>query len=429
MLAITTISFDIAGLELFLPLAVGGTVLLVDRAAAADGAALAATVASLAPTVMQATPTTWRMLVDGGWAGAGPALKMLSGGEPLTPKLAQELLATGATLFNVYGPTETTIWSSLCQVTGALSNTEAASVCIGPAIAETDLHVLDEQLRPVPPGTPGELFIGGEGLARGYHRRPALTAERFLANPFGGPGERMYRTGDRVRRRADGCFEFLGRLDHQLKVRGVRIEPAEIEAVLARHPAVRGVVVTARPDRSSGVQLVAYLVAETTPSLWEELAALLRRSVPESHLPSSFVFLPAFPTTPAGKVDREALPDPQPARSARASYVAPTTEVERQIAAIWQEVLGLERVGLDDNFFEMGGHSLVLGRTRAKLESAFGHAPPMRELFQLPTVRTMAAYLAAGDHPSAPGAVCATEARRLGRERMQSRRRHSQEEG
>jgi len=252
LLAVTTLSFDIAVLELLLPMSVGAEVVICPRADAADGAALMSRLAGVRATVMQATPTTWRMLIDAGWQGDA-GLTVLCGGEPLAPDLAEALLARAKSVWNLYGPTETTVWSSVERVVTSRAPT------LGAPIATTQLHVLDVCGQPAPVGVPGEVCIGGAGLARGYLRRPALQAERFVDNPFG--GGRLYRTGDLARRRADGALEFLGRMDHQVKIRGFRVELGEIEAVLRRHDAVQDAVSTV-VERPAGPQLVAYVTAD-----------------------------------------------------------------------------------------------------------------------------------------------------------------------
>ncbi|HVR97698.1 MAG TPA: amino acid adenylation domain-containing protein, partial [Thermoanaerobaculia bacterium] len=335
LVAVTTISFDIAGLELYLPLMVGARIALASRETAIDGAALIGLLDGA--TVMQATPATWRLLLAAGWDG-NPALKALCGGEALPGDLARELAERVESLWNVYGPTETTIWSAVRPVaTGYEGNT---AVPVGRPIANTSIHLLDPRFEPVPVGVVGELYIGGDGLARGYLRRPSLTAERFLPDPFAwDTGTRIYRTGDLARRLPDGEVEFIGRADHQVKVRGYRIELGEIEAALAEHPAVAQAVVVVRPDAAGIAQLVAYLVqAEGKAASVGNLRASLRESLPEYMIPSTFVTLSAFPLTPNGKVDRKSLPAPGSERpELERELVAPRTPVEEGIAAIWAE--------------------------------------------------------------------------------------------
>ena len=384
LLAVTTLSFDIAGLELFLPLTCGGRVEVLPKDVAADGTKLAARLAGSGATFLQATPATWRLLLETGWAGS-PELAMLCGGEALPRALADRLLPKGKVLWNLYGPTETTIWSSAAKVEPG-----DGPISIGRPILETQLYVLDSRLRPVPQGVAGELYIGGSGLARGYLRRPGLTAERFLPDPFGPPGGRLYRTGDLARWRADGALECLGRVDHQVKVRGFRIELGEIEAVLAKQPGVRDAVVRAREDNPGDVRLVAYVVpAEGQPAPQPaDLRKALAAGLPDYMVPALFVSLEALPLTPNGKVDRNALPAPEPSRSEAA--VAPRNPVEEALAGIWAEVLGAESVGVFDDFFERGGHSLLAAQVLARLRDAFGVDLPLAELFDSPTVAAQA---------------------------------------
>ncbi len=389
LLAVTTISFDIAGLELYLPLAVGARVVLARRDTAADGALLAALLASSGATVMQATPATWRLLLAAGWRGT-PQLKVLCGGEALPPDLAGELLSRTASLWNVYGPTETTIWSTVEPVTAAATS---GALPIGRPIANTGIHLLDRHLQPVPVGVAGELYIGGAGVARGYLRRPALTAERFVPDPFGAsPGARLYRTGDLARQLPDGRVVYLGRTDFQVKVRGFRIELGEIEAVLSRHPAVAQCAVAVREEAPGNPQLTAYWVAaEGRAASVGNLRAALREELPDYMIPALFIALPALPLTPNGKVDRKALPAPDGGRpDLGREYVAPQGPVQERLAAIWAEVLRRDRVGADDNFFELGGHSLMATQVLSRIQEAFGVELPLRALFDRPTVAGLA---------------------------------------
>ena len=464
LLSVTTLSFDIAGLEIFLPLSVGGRLVMVSRSVATDGTQLLERLNDCVATVLQATPATWRLLLAAGWSGS-PQLKILCGGEALSRELANQLVEKGASLWNLYGPTEATIWSTIDRV----ENTEG-TVCIGRPIANTQIYLLDEHLQPVPVGVPGELYIGGAGLARGYLNRPELTAQKFIVNPLSQePSARLYNTGDLARYQRDGNIEYLGRIDHQVKVRGFRIELGEIEVVLSQHPDVRESVVVKREDASGNQRLVAYIVSNLTPErtpfkseclaefdgnpavklrtedislggvgllgvpdtcgpgqtvrlclhlpgfdrdLWlagtvawcrgnlagielalgaieqdifqhsieyllethgflkflqrtavGSLRNVLLQKLPNYMMPSSFVFLNALPLTPNGKIDRKALPEPD-SFNAQLDYVAPQTEIEDAIATAWQQVLHPEKVGVDDNLWdiELGEIQAVLSQ-------------------------------------------------------------------
>jgi surfactin family lipopeptide synthetase A len=386
-LAITTLSFDIAALELFLPLIVGARVIVASREMAADGAALAEALRRGGVTVMQATPVTWRLLLATGWPGQ-PTLKVLCGGEALPLDLAQQLLPRVGSLWNVYGPTETTIWSTLCQITP-----DQEVISIGRPIANTQIYLLDEHLQPVPVGVPGELFIGGDGLARGYLKRPELTVERFLPHPFSDePAARLYRTGDLARYRSDGTIEHLGRLDFQVKLRGFRIELGEIEAVLVQHPGVRQAVVVVREDQRGDKRLVAYLLTsgQSVPAS-SELRSFVQKQLPDYMLPSAFVCLEALPLTPNGKVDRRALPAPElTKRTAEETFVVPTLQVHYQLISIWEELLDVRPIGIKDDFFDLGGHSFLAARMIHRIEQVFGKKIPFVTLFAEPTIEHLA---------------------------------------
>jgi|GEM_PF-1025393 len=409
LLSTTTVSFDISVLELFLPLTVGARGVLVDRATAVDGAALAARMDGV--TAMQATPTTWRLLLDSGWTGSS-TLEVLSGGEPLDRDLAERLGTAVGELWNVYGPTETTVWSSVDRVGLDAEPPDATgSIAIGRPIANTGLYVVDPALQPVPRGTVGELVIGGVGVTRGYRRRPALTAERFVPDPFGEAGGRLYRTGDLARWRSDGRLECLGRTDQQVKVRGHRIEPGEIESALDEHGGVTRAVVV--PWGTDPVRLVAYVVpseGEAPPTVLA-LRAHLMEGLPDYMVPAVFIFLPELPTTPNGKVDRKALPAPDAAGVDRGvlgeEYAAPGTPAERAVAEAWRQVLSVDRVGLRDNFFALGGDSILGIQMVTRLARA-GWRLAVRDLFRHQTLETLAAA-AVEDAQEAPG-VSAVEA-------------------
>lgn len=387
LLAVTTLSFDIAGLELYLPLVSGARVVMAPRAAAFDGEALGKLLDQMGITIMQATPVTWRLLLEAGWEGRA-GLKILCGGETLTRELAERLLASGAEVWNLYGPTESTIWSTLQRVQSG-----SGRVPIGHPIANTQVYVLDEYLQPVPPGVAGELYLGGEGLARGYLHRAELTGERFVEHPFQG-GERLYRSGDLVRRLADGSLECLARVDHQVKLRGFRIELGEIEAALEKQPGVSQAVVVVREERAGDQRLTAYL---TTFDRGAADAGVLRQALlavlPEYMVPSAFVHLDKFPLTPNRKVDREALPAAAPQVSATSPHLAPRTTMESAVATIWQDLLRNPRVGVNENFFDLGGHSLLVVQLQSRLRRQFQREISLVDLFRHPTVAMIAGLL------------------------------------
>ncbi|QEH34735.1 Linear gramicidin synthase subunit B [Aquisphaera giovannonii] len=382
ILAVTTLSFDIAALELFLPLICGARVDIADRETAADGARLARRLDDPAITFLQATPATWRALLDAGWRGKR-GLTMLCGGEALPRSLADRLLDKGEALWNVYGPTETTIWSSAWRVEPG-----EVPIVIGHPLANTQLLVLDHRLRPAPVGVTGELYIGGDGLARGYRSRPGLTAERFLPDPTGSsPGARIYRTGDLARRRADGAIECLGRADHQVKVRGYRIELGEVEAALAKHEGLRDAAVIARPDASGEASLAAFVVPRGEAPAPSALRDRLLEQLPEYMIPSTFTALDALPLTPNGKVDRKALAESGPASApAGTPQRPPRGAMEESLADLWADLFGVPRVGVLDNFFELGGHSLLVIQLLGRLRQTFGVEVPLRAFVDDPTV-------------------------------------------
>jgi acyl carrier protein len=296
--------------------------------------------------------------------------------------------------FNAYGPTEVTIWATTaeCQDSSQVPT-------IGRPIANTEIYLLDQFLQPVPVGIPGQLFISGSGLARGYLSQPHLTAQRFLPHPFTtSPGQRLYQTGDLARYRPDGNIEFLGRLDHQVKIRGFRIELGEVESVLHTHPGVRECLVIARDDGDGVKRLVAYVVAEQQPtagdSLMPELRRYLSEKLPDYMIPSAFVLMQQLPLMPSGKVDRRALPAPMEGRQqVRAEYLAPRTTAEEQLASIWREVLHVEKIGVEDNFFELGGHSLLATQVVSRAREAFGVELELRRLFEASTIAELAAAI------------------------------------
>jgi len=414
LLAVTTLSFDIAVLELFLPLISGAQVIIASRETAMDGLALQATLAQSAVTVMQATPATWRLLLEAGWPGQ-PDLKILCGGEALPPDLAAQLLARCAELWNMYGPTETTVWSTIDRITQAGDD---AAITIGRPIANTQIYILDKTLQPVPVGIVGDLYIGGDGVAHGYLNRPDLTAEKFIpiddlrltiddwmpANRQSSiVNRKLYRTGDLARYLPDGRILFLGRSDFQVKVRGFRIELGDIEAALAEHPAVAQAVVMAREDAPGRQDLTAYVTpaAGAGPPESGALRDFLRARLPEYMLPAYFVALDAFPLTPNNKVDRRALPAPDLAAALAESYVAPRTELETAVAALCAETLNLERIGIHNDFFALGGNSLLATRLIFQAREQFGVQLPLRQLFAQPTAAGLSAAIAAAQQAGA----------------------------
>ncbi|MFF0745875.1 amino acid adenylation domain-containing protein [Streptomyces sp. NPDC004111] len=393
LLAVTTVGFDIAGLELFLPLLNGAAVVLASRDTVRDAPALARLLRESGATAMQATPSLWHALAEADGIPAG--LRVLVGGEALPAPLARTLAAGGRSVTNLYGPTETTVWSTACAVDAD------GDVSIGGPIANTRVYVLDQGLRPAPAGVAGELYIAGAGLARGYHHRRALTSERFVADPFGPAGTRMYRTGDLVRRRTDGTLEYLGRTDFQVKVRGFRIELGEIETVLAEHPNVARSAVVVREDTPGDKRLVAYAVA--APDRRVDHAVLRRHmgaALPEYMVPTAFVTLDALPLTPNGKLDRAALP--APAYGVESAGRAPRTPQEEILCGLFAEVLGVARITVDEDFFARGGHSLLALRLMTRIRATFGVELPVRQLFETPTVSGLAALVATGDAARTP---------------------------
>ena len=390
LLAVTTLSFDIAGLEIYLPLMSGARVVIAPQHMLGDGAALARLLKDSEVTMMQATPITWRLLLDSGWDGA-PRIKMLSGGETLSRELANRLMATGGELWNLYGPTETTIWSTMhCVEAGE------GPVPIGKAIANTQIYILNEHREPAPHGVAGELYIGGTGVARGYWKRPQLTAERFLPDPFRAEN-RMYRTGDLVRRLPNGALEHLGRNDRQIKLRGFRIELGEIETALEQQPGVRQAVVELKEFGPGDHRLTAYVVA-AQPGDAAGLRRALAGKLPEHMVPAAYVFLDAFPLTPNNKVDRNRLPAPVgEAPVASASTAANNGSTVNQLADIWRRLLKTPEVGLDDNFFSLGGHSLLILQLQNLIRRQFSREVSVPDLFQRATIASQAELLGSYD--------------------------------
>ncbi len=383
----TALTFDAAGWEIFAPLVSGGAVVLPAAGAEHDPALLLDTVARFGVTVLQAVPSVLRLMTDEpGWSGCGALRLIASAGEPLDAGLCAQLRTRSpAQMWNTYGPTECAI-----DVTAHLVDAGQLSgrVPIGAPIANVRVLVLDERSRPTPFGTPGELCVGGLALARGYLGQPGLTAQRFVPDPYGPPGSRIYRTGDLVRWRHDDALDYLGRLDDQVKVNGVRIEPGEVETALLAHPALRGAVVMARARDDAPMSLVAYVLSQDSEITPDQLRRHLKTRLPDPFIPSAFVVLPEFPMLTSGKVDRAALPDPYSGE--RPDRGAPQTPAERVVAGVWSQLLKVADVGAQDDFFQLGGSSLLLTRLASRLAAAAGHPVAMQDLFTETTVAAQA---------------------------------------
>jgi acyl-CoA synthetase (AMP-forming)/AMP-acid ligase II len=376
--AVTTVSFDIAGLELYLPLIVGARIELVSKQVATDGADLAHLLEASGATLLQATPATFRMLIEAGWQGNGQC-RALCGGEAVSRSLADNILERVSELWNMYGPTETTIWSTVDKV-----ERDGVPISIGRPIANTQIHILDAAGEIVPIGVTGEICIGGTGVATGYHNRPGLTAERFAPDPYSGaPGTRLYRTGDLGRWGADGKLYHLGRSDHQVKIRGFRIELGEIEKALAAHTAIAHAVAAVREAGPEDPRLVAYVTCHEGEDVTiTDLKRFVRNQLPDYMIPSIIVTLVSMPLTPNGKVDRAALPDPfagQPVETVADEL--PASAMERVVADAWRSVLKVERIRVIDNFFELGGYSLLSLRVAKIIEKQTGLELDPRTLF------------------------------------------------
>jgi acyl-CoA synthetase (AMP-forming)/AMP-acid ligase II len=362
-----------------LPLVVGAEIVLATREQATDGNALRALLEQNKATVMQATPATWRMLIEAGWRGTS-SFKALCGGEALPPEVAEGLMQRTGELWNMYGPTETTVWSTCGRIEPG-----RGGVTIGKPIDNTEIWILDAHGSLAPVGVPGELCIGGDGVALGYHQRPELTADRFIADPFSGrTNARIYRTGDLARWRADGELVHLGRTDFQVKVRGYRIELGEIEVALARHPAVSEACVIAQPGPGGEQRLVGYFVARGVAPEPHALRDHLKASLPDYMVPAVYVTMDKLPLTPNGKVDRRALPAPQTQLvEPTLGYRGPRTHAEQVVATVWRELLNIERISVSDNFLDLGGHSLLIMQAIAKLEARTGkRVNPRAFIFQ-----------------------------------------------
>ena len=351
---------------------------------------MAALIAESDATLVQATPSMWRLIIESGWSGNGH-VQALCGGEALSRDLAERLLGAAPVVWNVYGPTEATIWCTIGRV-----EPSSGDPPIGHALANISLHVLSPDRSPVPDGSPGELWVGGVGLARGYRNRAEVTRERFVADPFSGQNGRLYRTGDRVLLRPDGALEYLGRMDTQVKVRGYRVEPGAIETLLRMRPDISEAVVTTSSNGSDDVRLTAFIRAASGPApAHHELASYLGRHLPPHMIPSQFVDVVTFPLNRNGKIDRDALMQPR-----RAEMVVHSTELPESVAdvmAIFGDVLQVPAVVPDDSFFLLGGHSLLAMRVCARAEQKFGRPVPVHLLFEFPTARQFAEQIVASD--------------------------------
>ncbi len=416
----TSISFDVSVIEILLPLWCGARTVLARPGREKDLPYLVRLIGEADVTQVVFVPSTWALVLEQkGLEGWGEVRRVHAAAEAVPEELPRRIFERlGLVLENRYGPTEATVgtlsWSCRPEASG--------TVPIGRPLTDTRIHLTDPWLRPVPVGAAGELCIGGSSLARGYLHRPALTAASFVPDPFAAAaGERLYRTGDLARQRADGVVQFLGRIDHQVKVRGFRVELGEVEAVLCQHPGVAEAVVVDRADGAT-VQLAAYVAAaeDTAAELSAaELRAHLAEQLPPYMVPASFLTLEALPRLASGKVDRNALPASGPAEAERQDFVAPRDRLEEALADVWSEVLEVERVGAHDNFFDLGGHSLLLVRVRGRIEETLGREVPMMDLFRYPTIASLAASMG-------EGGVVAVAHREVGRQRAEIRQRRAE---
>ncbi|MDO6429754.1 amino acid adenylation domain-containing protein [Flavitalea sp. BT771] len=397
LLAVTTVCFDISGLELYLPLVAGAALVLADRTTAKDARLLLDMIRAEKISIMQATPSTWKLMLDAGWDTPLP-LKILCGGEAMTKPLAERLTTLGQKVWNLYGPTETTIWSAIKEI-----KPSDKVISIGWPIANTQIYILDENLLPVAEGMAGEIYIAGEGVARGYLRRPELNTERFVINPFSKDNSsKMYRTGDLGTWLPNGQILLHGRVDAQIKIRGFRIEPGEIEAALVSYPAVKEAVIKGKDD-----QLIAYVILQQpaseipmiASSLSRDLRQMLKELLPEHMIPQYVIILDKFPLTSNGKIDRNALPDPSPEVARDTTYAPPRTATEKLVAHAWSTYLSQDQIGLHDDYFDLGGSSVSGLQIMTFLEKNTGKRLPLSTLFRAPTVEKLSALLDA-DKPS-----------------------------
>ena len=386
LLAVTTISFDIAGLEIFLPLISGARVILAGKTEAGDGKLLNHLILKNKVSILQATPSTWKLMIDAGW-NKTPRLKMLCGGEAFSKAFAESLLERGKELWNMYGPTETTIWSSVNKI-----EPHDEDVYIGKPIANSEFYVVDKDLNPVPIGVAGELLIGGAGLARGYLNNEKLTSDKFIPDPFKGGSGKLYRTGDQVKCHISGRILFLGRLDYQVKIRGFRIELGEVENVINRNNGVRQSIVQAVKISSSDKRLSAYVIPESFDNFSiEDLKSRLKQFLPDYMIPSYFIKMKQFPLTQNGKIDRKKLPPPDKKDTVSAcKYVSPRDDLDLQLIHIWEHAFGIKNIGINDDFFELGGHSLLAAHIFAEINKYLGKNLPLAALFHTATISGIA---------------------------------------
>jgi acyl-coenzyme A synthetase/AMP-(fatty) acid ligase/acyl carrier protein len=376
------VCFDLSVFELFVPLCLGGRVILAQNALDLPSLPAAAEV-----RLLNTVPSAMTQLLD--LKGVPTSVQAINlAGEPLTRQLADRIYVetSARKLYDLYGPTEDTVYATFTL------RKPGGPATIGRPLANNTLYILSPQGQLAPIGVPGELYIGGAALARGYLHRPELTAERFLPDPFSDkPGARMYRTGDLVRYLPDANIEFLGRIDHQVKIRGFRIELGEIEELLREHPTVREAVVVARDDRAGDKRLAAYVVARNGhPPVPRDLTDWLNRKLPDYMVPALYTVLDRFPLTASGKIDRKALPAPERTRESDDPLMEPTSEIEKLLARIWCEVLEVENVGVNDNFFKLGGHSLKITQVISRVRDALEVELPMRAMFEAPTIASLA---------------------------------------
>jgi acyl carrier protein len=400
LLAVTTISFDIAQLEMYLPLFNGGKLVIASAETQMDPSLLTTSIEESGATLFQATPVTFKMLAMNSWKGKKD-LKVICGGEAMSRELAAYLISGCSEVWNVYGPTETTIWSVVHKVSKE-DTTGEGYVPIGKPIDNTVVYVLNSSLVPVPAGIAGELFIGGAGVSSGYLNLPDMTRDRFIPDPFSNaPDARLYKSGDLVRYAADGTLTFLNRLDSQVKIRGFRIELGEIESVLSQVDGIKENVVVAREDGSGGKFLAAYYVLRPGSVTDDpEIRRILKEKLPDYMVPSAFVRMENFPLTANNKIDRKALPDPEfISGQSSASSVRPSTPTEEKLARIWESVLKLDKAGIHDDFFESGGHSMIAVTLMIRIEKEFGIRLPLATLFEHSTIHGLAGIL---DRQSGP---------------------------